>query len=358
MGPLHEILVVIPDLYLPRDWQRARAVEPALGGLEHLARFGRREPLGAGWRAWLAGWAGAGDRVASLAPAVVAACARRRGSRERSRPAPALGAASVWMATPVHLVTSLASLHLDRRSVLYPGASEQLALVEDFGRTFEGSGFQLDMLEGGGMLLFGPVSLPAQTQEPARAMGESLAEALPRGPGAAALRKMGGEIEMWLHGHALNQAREGRGELTVTALWLWGGGAADPPLLAADQGDPDSSERIAFGLDEYLRGLFAHIGARVLPLPVQFTEILSYSRARAAVLVVEAGRMLEVDRNWTLPEAVAEIDRRFLVPAVRALQGRALGRLQVLANDWLLSLLARHRLRRWRRARPGLSGLL
>jgi hypothetical protein len=36
------------------------------------------------------------------------------------------------------------------------------------------------------------------------------------------------EIQMALYAHPLNQAREARGELLVSSLWLWGGGRAMP----------------------------------------------------------------------------------------------------------------------------------
>jgi hypothetical protein len=34
------------------------------------------------------------------------------------------------------------------------------------------------------------------------------------------------EIQMLLYAHAANQAREARGELLISSLWLWGGGRA------------------------------------------------------------------------------------------------------------------------------------
>ncbi|HEY3787132.1 MAG TPA: hypothetical protein VGL55_17815 [Steroidobacteraceae bacterium] len=352
---MQEALIVIPDLYFPQEMDRPAAGELALPGLEHLARFGERRRLGSDWRPWLARWAGNRQDMAELAPAAVAAAAVQ--SAIPVAGAAATASATVWMATPVHLVASLTTVHLDRRSVLYLEASELLELATDFERTFRGSGHRLVPLEGGALVLLGPATASVDTREPARAMAGDVAEGLPSGPGAAALRQLGAEIEMWLHGHALNEARERRGELAVTSLWLWGGGMS-AALPARQAAETQTAAPMAFGSDAYVRGLWSHMGAQMLPLPPQFAQVLRYPDARGAVLVVEAGRMLQPNRNWTWPEAVAEIDRRFLLPAVQALHRGALGEIQLLANDWCLSLRARHRLRLWRRKRPGLSGLL
>ncbi len=46
---------------------------------------------------------------------------------------------------------------------------------------------------------------------------------LARGAAGGTLRRLGAEIEMWLHEHPLNQQRRtGRGQLPVTTLWFWG----------------------------------------------------------------------------------------------------------------------------------------
>jgi len=67
--------------------------------------------------------------------------------------------------------------------------------------------------------------------------------------------------------------------------------------------------------------------------------------------------MLQTNPKWTFFEAVADIDRLFIAPAVEALNGGQYDRLVVLANDYELTLRARDRLKFWRRAPSGLSGL-
>jgi hypothetical protein len=195
----------------------------------------------------------------------------------------------------------------------------------------------------------------AETLEPARSMGASLADAQRANAADPALRRLGGEIEMWLHDHSVNDARARRGEPPVTALWLWGAG----PLgdAAAEAGSVPPLSDIAFGRDAYLQGLWAARGAKVFPLPQQLADVFGYPQARRGVLVVEIGLMLHSHPSWTFFDAVAQIDRSFVAPAVDALHSGQCERLVILANDYQLTLRARDRLKFWRRTPSGLSGL-
>lgn len=66
-------------------------------------------------------------------------------------------------------------------------------------------------------------------------------EFLPSGDDTAVHRNLLSEIEMALHEHEVNQAREANGQVPVNSLWLWGGGTApeqatraQPPLFSDD----------------------------------------------------------------------------------------------------------------------------
>jgi hypothetical protein len=259
----------------------------------------------------------------------------------------------VWMATPVNLVADLTSVHLDRRGILQLSANDLTALATEFRRVFHDSGFALEPLDSGDFLLFGPQMPVAQKLEPARAMGTSIADAL--GSGDPALRRLGTEIEMWLHEHPVNDARTRRGEAPVTGLWLWGGG---PSLVPRDTHPASAaSSDIAFGSDAYLEGLWASMGKKVFPLPQQLTDVFGYPEARRTALVIQIGPVLHSNPRWTFFDAVAQIDRAFIAPAVEALGAAKVERLVILANDLQLTLRARDRFKLWRRIPPGLSGL-
>jgi hypothetical protein len=158
---------------------------------------------------------------------------------------------------------------------------------------------------------------------------------------------------MWLHEHPLNDARRRRGEAPVTGLWLWGGG----PSPRAAQTTGAASSDIAFGRDAYLEGLWASMGKKVFPLPQQLSDVFGYPQVRRAAVVIEIGLMLHSNPRWTFFDAVAQIDRAFIAPAVQALRAAKFARLVILANDRELALRARDRFKLWRQIPPGLSGL-
>jgi hypothetical protein len=347
---MREIVIVITDLYLDPDLEGQPAASSgsdadAMPGIEQLARFGDETALAEGWRPWIAQWLGLPQYVRE-APASIAAAALTDVPAERA----------VWLATPVHLMAGLTSLHFDRRSVLRLPRAELEELAESFGNTFRGSGLALHPLEDGELLLSAPaVAGPVSTTEPARMLLTSVAEALPAGAGAAALRRLSAEIEMWLHGHPLNEARARRGAPPVATLWLWGGGAAGVSRPASLR----QSMAAAFGSDAYVRGLWRLAGGETRPMPVDWAAVIGEPRAQRALGVVEVAELLHANASWTLADAAREIDRRLISPSLAALHRGTLDCLGLLANDRLLTLRAAHRWRLWRRvgsARKGLEG--
>jgi hypothetical protein len=361
---VRELVIVIADLYLERELAgrsdgaaaRMALVPPggspapgaspgveALRGIEHLARFGDRITLPDGWRAWVAHWVGlpqyAGEAPASVASAPLAEALARR---------------AVWLATPLHLIAGLTSLHFDRRSILRLPRTEVEELAASFRETFRGSGLDLHPLGSGELLLSGPSSsAPTTTTEPARMLLTSVAEALAVGKGAPALRRLSTEIEMWLHGHPLNARRAQRGAPAVVTLWVWGGGA---PAISAPAAARELVD-VAFGSDAYVGGLWRLAGGEIRPMPVDWTAVIGEPRAQRALGVVEVAELLHANASWRLADAVAEIDRRLVSPSLDALHRGELHRLVLVANDRCLALRAAHRWRLWRRKRTALEGL-
>ncbi len=358
---MHELVIVVSDLYLSPETSVPQLPEGvALPGLQQLMRFGNRSGVSGGWRSWLASWladSGTGAAKPSRAggaPASIAALAApaglARGREYQGLPRGPL----VWIATPVHLMAGLSSVHLDPRGVLRLEADDLTTLATDFQRVFHDSGFVLEPLGTGDFLLFGPQMHLSEEAEPARFLGETVVQ---RGHGSApALRRLSTEIEMWLHEHPVNDARTRRGQTPVTGLWLWGGGAAARTAAAAeDLSDPPSD--IAFGRDAYLHGLWSSMGKKVYPLPQELADVFGYSHARRAVLVIEICPMLHSAPALTLLDALVQIDRRFLHPAVVALRSGKLERIVLLVNDRQLVMRRQDRFKLWRRAPVGLSGL-
>jgi hypothetical protein len=63
------------------------------------------------------------------------------------------------------------------------------------------------------------------TVAPSEAAGRSVDPLLPRGEQALGWHRRLNEMQMLLHDHPVNAAREARGELPLNSVWLWGGGS-------------------------------------------------------------------------------------------------------------------------------------
>ncbi len=345
---MREIVIVLADLYLTgagsaSQGGRAQVVDTVLPGLDQAVRFGEIVAVNRAWRPWLAAWAGRPD-LARAQPASIAAAAAAGAPQDSS--------ATAWIATPLHLAAGMTTLHADFRSRLYLPPAELAQLARDFANTFHDSGFHLEPLESGDFLLFLPSVPAAQTTEPARLVVADVAASLPTGLGAAYLRRLGAEIEMWLHSHPLNLARAARRQPPVSTLWLWGGGSATLAGSAA----PPHPPVLAFAADAYVHGLWRLLGNHSRALPEQLDAVFGYPDLQQAAVVLEVGQALRTHESWTVLDALAETDRLFIAPAIQALR-RGLDRVSILANDRHLVVNARDHLKLWRRPRAALDGL-
>ena len=383
-------------------------------GIEHAVRFGQRRSIEGegGWRSWLARWLGRTD-LASVAPAVIAAAAAdappqaastaaiaaaapsrqsavtpaaaapsgnpavtpataapNRNSTTTPPATPLTRASTAWIATPVHLIAGLTSLHLDRRSILRLPTADLESFANDFNRTFAGSDLFLQPLPSGDFLLHGPATLTGSTTEPARALAADLEASLPKGTDAKPLKRLGSELEMWLHATPLNEVRQRRGEVPVSGLWLWGGGSCAAATTSAESAaaaggvtqPPNAKADLAFGTDPYLAGLWCLHGDHPGVLPDQLNTLLgdpavNGPQAQRAVLVAEVTPILQSNPHWSIFEALADLDRRLVSPALTALRQGKLESVILIANDTELRIRRHDHLRFWRRHQSTLLGL-
>jgi hypothetical protein len=357
---MSEVAIILSDLYLGASGRggveaRQSAVpKAALPALARIARYAGVSPLGSGWRGWLAQWLGRADlaTASNTTPAVVAAAAL-----------PATGAlrdaGSVWLATPLHLIAGLRSVHLDYRGVLKLDAAALDTLCVDFAAAFAARGFALQRLPGDGLLAAGPrfADLPL-THDPARLLGTGIGGSTVEGAGAAQLLQLGAELEMWLHAHPLNAARARRHEAPLTTLWMWGGGepfSARGTARPLQPARPDAPFMTVFGEDPVLAGLCALSGARLRAPALNAHDILSSGAQRTAV-VIELFRT-DQPQPATLLDLLQHLDEWVLAPVIRALKDGAIQQLTLIANDRCSVLAARAGLRFWRRSRDALTVL-
>lgn len=204
--------LLIPHLWWPHGWGDASR-EPDLPHLQRLlARSHRCSFPAVGTEAWL--------------------CQAFEVERQRDWPVAALtltvdGAdpgGAYWMrADPMHLQPHRDRLLTSPAASLAVTIVEAAALTAALNRHFSSDGLQF----------FAPhperwyVRLEADPGIITHAPGEADAGEspwLPTGPDALRWHHVCNEIQMLLHGHPVNQAREARGEPEINSVWLWGGG--------------------------------------------------------------------------------------------------------------------------------------
>ena len=345
--PVRELVMVIQDLYLPRELRGSAAASAELSGLEQVVRFGTRVPLAGGWRERMLRRAGRAD-LAGVAPACIAGAGLDAVCARRSAGPPEAQSGARWIASALHLRAGLRGVDLDHRGLLRLPAAEQAQLSADFAHAF--APCVLVPLPSGEFLLDTPGIPALPMHEPARGAGSELGELTPSGPAAAPLRRLLAEIEMWLHTQPVNESRRERGAAPLSALWPWG---ATGRIVCPASGAP-AALPLAWGRDAWLEGLWRLQGSVVRPAPQRIEELLG-ANAPAGVLLVELGEELG-DEHDTAADALRRIDARLVAPALAALRGAALERLSVTLNDTCVHLRRGSLRRFWRRKRGGLAG--
>jgi hypothetical protein len=328
---MRRLSLILSDLYLPEEAVRGSSFPSALAlpHLDWLLRFASDAERIGDWRRWLSTDLGA-TQLAALP--VAQACALGR--------LPPADAGRAWLATPVHLEARLDHVRLADRGLLRLGADERPAWIDDFTRSF-GPDYALHDAGARSFLLCGASEVRAASVDPARLLDADIGRALPSGPAAGELRRLGTEIEMWLHGAAPNLARERARERRVSALWLWGGGVADPGGSAATTAHFAGLQ--VCGEDPYLS---------VLGVPVNPVPTFPALDPGAARCVIELSPM-----SGPKSESLASLDTHWFGPARAALNDGSLEAVDLVANDRCFRITSRPSWRFWRRRSSWLAQL-
>ena len=329
---MRRLTLILSDLYLPEESVGdtvPRTYE--LPALDWLLRKGDVRRIG-DWRHWLlalAGGADSGQRLATLASRMTPADATLSDDWR----------AGAWIATPVHLEARLDHARLVDGGLLRVDDAECQRWCEEFGRLF-GPAYSLRPCGQRAFLLSGIAPVAVHTADPARLLGAEIGPALP-GAEAPELRRLWTEIEMWLHGSALNDARQGAGRRRITALWLWGN---EKVLRSKHQ--PDASDVAFQGGDPVMGGMTRAFS------PDARAASFAGLRALRSHEVVEFAPLTGEPRE-TLPA----LEANWFAPARAALAEGRLEYVQVVANDRLFTVRPSARLKFWRRRRGWLESL-
>jgi hypothetical protein len=291
------------------------AVLPALPALGELLRRSVRRLNGSDWRSGLA-WDLGLSGLAGMTPAAVVARAVPGAVIENG----------LWLAAPVHRVAGMSRVQLHPAGLLRLSRAEAVALHDSFNAEFSSEGLRLHVV-GDGFLLEGIVAGSGTDEDPAAWLGAELSAAPSTTEADRQRRKFQAEVEMWLHGHALNGKRETQGQLAMNGFWLWGGATT----LSQSTGQllPASGQLIAFGSDPFLSGVTRYSGLGD-PRPASgFAEV----DAGDAVAVVSAAALDSRDSPLQRLEAL------WFEPVLKALEAGTVSslRMRLGASAWQVS---------------------
>jgi hypothetical protein len=325
--------LVVPALFAAREIPRLPALELLLA----RGRASQEEPLAL--EAWLAG-------AFALADGPVPAGALTALAESADASGPDVDA--FWLrADPVHLRLGRDQLTLIPSAGFGIARGEADALVAALNLHF-GAEYTFVAARPDCWCLRAASQVALEARAPLELAGQEVDANLPRGPDAARWHALMNEVQMALHDHPVNLAREQRGEPAVNSVWFWGAGR----LPATAQGPWHSitaDEPVAAGLARLagMRHRAVPEGARewLGRAPEEGRHLVVLDTLRGAIALGEAeshaGRLAALEARW-------------FAPLLEALRGGRVGMVTVRAPDSGMSCeTVRGDLRRfWRRARP------
>jgi len=213
---------------------------------------------------------------------------------------------SFWLcANPVHLQVQRDQLVLTPPASLSISETESRSLIETLNRHFAADGLVFVAPDPQRWYLRMPSFPDLHTVALEDAVGRDINHLLPSGNDRMHYHGLFNEVQMLLHAHPVNEARDEAGIALVNSVWFWGGGTLPPAIR--------SPWTQLVGDSPLLRGL-----GRLADVPVASLAKGSDFTVTTDALVVLPG-----------PDQHADMDR-----------ARELGRLE---RDWIAPLLKRLR---------------
>jgi hypothetical protein len=311
------LTLAIPGLLWPRPILRDTVFDLRLPAFETLlgrARRINRPALNP------AGWWGEGFSLPCPLPAAkLRLLALGKPSYDATWPCDA-----TWLcADPVHVGLDAQGVTLDDPARLQLDSAEAAALCATLGPLMAGFGELHCNAPDAWHLKLKPglaTALPPLAGELADLLGRSGSALLPQGENGRPWRRMLNEVQMALHVHPVNQAREAAGRPTVNSLTLWG---ASQDLAAAT-----TRFTHVFSNDPVQRGLGVHAGLAANRLPATYAAYATYAAdatylAPARHAVVHWPALLGPTRQqdalaWR--SALEQLESDWLAPALAALK--------------------------------------
>lgn len=256
-----------------------------------------------------------------------------------------------WLrADPVHLRLEGNQLVLVDSGVFSVRQQEAEQLADSLNAHFSADGLAFYPLRPDRWYLRTESALALETTPLAKAAGRSIDTLLPRGADASTWRARLNEIQMLLHGHPVNEARESAGELPINSVWPWGGGELRDTAA--------TRFNAVWSRDAFAAGLAraTHIAAHDLPESAADFLRASTSQSVNLILLDQLRGAAQYGDAHGWRENLARLERDWFAPLLEALKQERIGMLSLHAlgtGGAFSAEVARGDLRRfWRRVKP------
>jgi len=179
-----------------------------------------------------------------------------------------VGDAYWFRANPVHLILQRDSFSLAEPFPLQVACEHADDMIVSLNQHFNQDGLVFMIGHSGTWYLRVAQFQKIKTNLPEIVVGKNIHQFLPRGEDASKWLAVLNEVQMLLHEHPANIARESLGEVAVNSIWLSGGGVM--PQVADLQGDKPT----LVADDIFYQGLASWADFPLQALPKQFDVIL------------------------------------------------------------------------------------
>jgi hypothetical protein len=196
-------------------------------------------------------------------------------------------------ADPVHLRADRDALVLVAAGSLglHQEAADQL--VGTLNSHFQSDGLHFDAPTATRWYVQLPHTPALATSPLSFAAGRSVDPLLPKGNDALRWHTWSNEIQMLLHSHPVNEAREAAGLPPINSVWFWGGGCLPASTSAR--------WAAAWGDDPLLRGLALAARLPWAPAPANGQQWLSQAADGEHVIVLDRAVATDLEQAWFAP---------------------------------------------------------